>query len=114
MRATLLIWYLIAVFCLAASVSGKCGPDNSLDGLVPDKPFGLNFGECCAKHDTCYETCGGRAFCDVKFWRCLLGLCSGKFKWYNPKRYGCYLVATTYYHGVFSLGWTRYPLSCYT
>ncbi|KAK3835436.1 MAG: hypothetical protein JOS17DRAFT_737154, partial [Linnemannia elongata] len=112
MKATLLIWCIAVVLCLAASVNCKCGPSN-LDGLVPDRPFGLNFGPCCENHDKCYDACGGRHSCDLKFWGCLLSLCSNKFKWYNPKRYGCYLVATTYYHGVFSLGWARYPIHCY-
>ncbi|KAK5797188.1 hypothetical protein F5H01DRAFT_358788 [Linnemannia elongata] len=113
MKATLLIGYITMALCLVASVNCKCGPDNTLDGLVPDRPFGLNFGECCEKHDGCYDACGGMVSCDLKFWRCLMSLCSNKFKWYNPKRYGCYLVGSTYYYGVFHLGWTRYPFRCY-
>lgn len=113
MKATLLIWCIIVVLSLAASVTCKCGPDNTLDGLVPDRPFGLNFGTCCGGHDTCYDACSGRATCDLRFWRCLMSMCSGKFKWYNPKRYACYIVGTTYYGGVFSLGWATYPSSCH-
>lgn len=72
-----------------------CG-DYFRDPIVPDKPLGFDFTDCCQKHDNCYGGfCGEsktREQCDQDFINCAIKQC-------NKGRGGqrCYGVADIYY-----------------
>ena len=62
-----------------------CGPGSGFwEWIVPDKPLGVNFENCCNKHDDCYG-CKGKAEgklkadCDKQFCECLVKKCLFSF-----------------------------------
>ena len=90
------------------SADGKCGNGRTSD-LVPDSPFGYDFGPSCASHDQCYDPCGQpKKICDEHFRGDMNGVCRDRFGRFDARRYTCLGVAQTYWEAVNTLGGDSY------
>jgi RHS repeat-associated protein len=70
-------------------------------GLVPDKPGGHDFTDCCKKHDACYDDCKGKPSkdsCDQDFLDCMNEKCL------ETGSVGCSDLAKTYFGAVHNWG----------
>jgi hypothetical protein len=63
-------------------------------------PFEGNWEVACYNHDVCYGSQKGRLYCDVNFWKDMVGACKASYAWYNPARYACFLDASAWYTAV--------------
>ena len=76
------------------------GPPIGRDSIIPDSPFGFDFGNACQNHDDCYGKCGSnKDACDAKFYNDMKNQCDS----YRPALANpsfCYLLAEVYYQAV--------------
>lgn len=77
----------------------SCGPGEAGDWLVPDAPFGFNFGPCCDAHDKCYDTCDpqgkqSKSACDTDFGDCMRQAVEDQSSWIKPGWLGIALAKT--------------------
>jgi RHS repeat-associated protein len=73
--------------------------------LVPDKPGGYDFTNCCQGHDDCYagkygQCSKSKSQCDWEFFECMRRVCD--FYWLSSR--DCYKRASDYWWGVDRLG----------
>ncbi|MDI6810029.1 MAG: RHS repeat-associated core domain-containing protein, partial [Candidatus Eisenbacteria bacterium] len=76
-----------------------CGPGEAGGWLVPDAPFGFNFGPCCDDHDECYGTCDpkgqqSKSGCDGTFGDCMEAAVNEQSSWIKPGWLGTALAKT--------------------
>lgn len=62
----------------------------------------------CYNHDVCYGSQLGRKYCDVRFWKDMIGACKAHYSWYDPARYPCFADAVTWYGAVREFGAPHY------
>jgi hypothetical protein len=84
-----------------------CGSGVS-DLIVPDSPYGFNFGAACIWHDNCYGLCEkSKASCDKEFLNRMRNICNrydNKLPYPYSDRSACLRTADTYYIAVVLFG----------
>jgi RHS repeat-associated protein len=82
-----------------------CGPGKFGDFIIPDKPGGYDFSDCCRRHDDCYsgkhnQCTKTKEHCDEEFYQCMKRICNishlasrkcqnfASMYWYYVGKYG--------------------------
>jgi RHS repeat-associated protein len=82
----------------------SCGAENNIwggDWMIPDRPFGFDFGAACENHDNCYSRCGAsKQECDSNFFKDMKNQC-GRPTFGNITGFTvCTVLAAIYYDQV--------------
>ena len=68
----------------------------------------FDFRAACHNHDHCYAAVragrGNKLDCDKRFFREMVDHCTGRWKWWDPRRGPCMRTAVYYYDAVFYFG----------
>lgn len=78
----------------------RLGRDYCSNPWYAYSPFEGAWQYSCYVHDVCYGSQEGRKYCDVRFWRDMIGSCKARYAWYDPRRYDCFYEASAWYMAV--------------
>lgn len=73
------------------------------------KLYGLDFNQCCYKHDLCYGNCNsGKNLCDQHLYDCAMNICSSQCTVHSVRYSACRSMARIMFKVTQTSGCTEY------